>query len=109
MRHERYSHPRNQFILTVETKFLQSLIDARIAVELFRITGCNEELVNAVKNENTCQNYIEKARLFLLTRLWPQWVLRIYRDLVPSNCHLGHNLFHSRSGLHRTFHVRSVY
>lgn len=54
MRHESYSHPGNQFVLAVETKFLQSFIDARIAIKLFRITSCNEELVNAVEDENTC-------------------------------------------------------
>ena len=54
MRHERYSHPRNQLILTMETEFLQSLVDTRIAIELFGITSRDKELVNTVKNENTC-------------------------------------------------------
>lgn len=49
MRHERYSHPRNQFILTVETEFLESLIDAGVTIKLFGVTSCDEELVDAVK------------------------------------------------------------
>lgn len=49
MRHERDGHARERVILVLETELLDSLVNARIAVELLCIPRSEQELLDAAQ------------------------------------------------------------